>query len=52
LAITAQLERLQTGVQTTLLFVEQTGEQDNGSSQFVRNTGDRGDGGCSGGLVR
>jgi hypothetical protein len=29
LAISAQLERLQAGVQTSLLLVEQTGEQDN-----------------------
>ena len=34
LAISAQLERLQTGVQTSLLFVEQAGEQDNRRPQF------------------
>jgi hypothetical protein len=44
-AISAQLERLQAGVQTPLSFVKQTGEQDNRSPQFVGNiTGGNADG--------
>jgi len=41
LAISAQLKRLQTSVQTTLLFVEQAREQDNRRPQFVGNIAGR-----------
>jgi hypothetical protein len=35
LAVSTQLERCQAGVQTPLLFVEHTGEQDNRRMKFI-----------------
>jgi hypothetical protein len=37
LAISTQLERFQTGIQTTLLFVEGAGEQDNRRPKVLGN---------------
>jgi hypothetical protein len=41
LAITTQLERFQTGVQTPLLFVEHAGKQNDRRPKFVGNMAGR-----------